>query len=287
MAVCDIPLLASEDVIMVMEVDSSPNCDKGNIQDLDEFDDLNYIDSVNDSQAIDKDKRTVVEENYDKIIAILISAMAKIRWQMQDFEKQIEVDKKLTDGCIIDLNTLLAFEQAYREFYRIYIRVMFFRIDVCTALKYLMLAKTDWDYRFFARRIYTLMYETGCSQDCLLKIVNKPLNDVKRFGNQAAFENVVKCRKELTKFMQRNQSVIYEVRKNNEAHKSEDTDKQFAAVERLSVKESRELIDEYQRYMASFFGSLTALQKSLDEYNRGARTVCGIAFPMSMTGLIR
>lgn len=251
-----------------MDSTSSPQVDFDNLG-------LNYVDSIKES---DKERsaedRQWLEEKLDQMIAILTSSMAKMRWQMQDTERQIEKEKNRPFDIILNKEEFLKFGEAFKEFYRIYIRVQFFLVDVYTAYKYMLLAKSDWDYRFFARRIYTLMYETNFAQkDSLLANVNTPMKNTRSWGDEAAFNEVAKCRKALVDFLEKNKTTIQQVRLWNEAHKSADTDKQFAAIEQLSVKESKALIDEYLGLLWNYYSSLLPYHKSLDEYNKRARQV--------------
>lgn len=236
--------------------------------------DLNYIDSIKDSVQASAEDRQTREDAYEEIITILTRALALLRWQMQDIERQIENDRNRPFENIVNKEDLLKFSEAFKEFYRIYIRVAFFMVDVFTARKYMLLAKTDWDFRFFARRIYTLMYETNFAQkDSLLANVNQPFKNTQRYGDETAFLEVVKCRKALVDFLEEHKASVQQVRLWNEAHKSADTDKQFAAIEELSVKEAMLLIEKYEDLLMDYFGSLAMYHKSLDEYNKRAREV--------------
>lgn len=47
--------------------------------------------------------------------------------------------------------------QLIADFYRINGRLILLELDVNTAFKFIFKAKTEYEYRFFARRSYTLM----------------------------------------------------------------------------------------------------------------------------------
>lgn len=254
-----------------------------NPQDLKHLE-LNFVDSIKDQfNIIDETERKKISENYDGIIRIWTSFLAALRWQIQDLERQIENERNRPLDVVLNRDEFLEFCEAFLEFYRNYVRLVFFQVDVTTAYKHLKLAETDWEYRFFARRIYTLMYETYGSDYAYLKFINPVLNSVRRYCDESAYTEVTNCQRKLRKFLQKNKTVIEYVRVKNEAHKSFRIDELFDAVENLSVKESFALIEEYKQRLDAFFRSLVMLHKSLDEYNNKARTVQMIG-PVFMTG---
>lgn len=247
--------------------------------------DLNFVDSIKDQKKDwDEGKRKRASEILDESIKIQRAFLATVRWQIRDFERQIENERQGQFYCVVNKEELLAFCEVFMEFYRNYVRLMFLRIDVTTAYKHLCLSESDWEYRFFARRLYTLMYETYGSEHAYLKDVNSLLKVVRKYVDEGVFDDATKDRKVLIGFLEKNKDAILFVRKKNEAHKSFDIDELFDAVENLSVKDSMVIIDEYRRLLDAFFESVTMLHKSLEEYNGRARTV-QLGGPLFMSGL--
>ena len=230
---------------------------------------LNYVDSIGDVSP----KGDEIEENYDEIISLLTSALAGLRWQCKDFELQIEKVRSNPFSHLVNTPELLEFETAIFGFYKNYIRLLFYMVDVMTAFKYMKLARMDWDYRFFVRRIYTLMYETSESKYDYMKSANETINAIRKYVDEETFNKVTECQCMLRKFLKGNNGVIEKVRSNNEAHKTYNVDELFATVEGLSVKDSLTLIEEYKRLLIDFFSTLCEVHFALERYNERARWV--------------
>lgn len=76
---------------------------------------------------------------------------------------------------------------------------MMFCMDVLTAYRYLIEAKTDWDYRFFARRIYTMMHEA----QQMFNHRNKWINNLKQDLDAKEFGAYYEAKKQFDKYIQK------------------------------------------------------------------------------------
>jgi len=236
--------------------------------------DLSYVDSYEEAVGkLSPEEREDVAKRYDEILSILTHLLAGLRWQKEHIEEQVEFDRVNPYVLPEEKDRLLEYGESMAEYYALFMRLVFVRLDVMTAYKYLLLAQSDWEYRFFARRIYTLMYETYGSDCSYLKLVNKSFRIVKDNGDKDLFVSVMEKRDVLLHFLESKQALLKEVRKANEAHKAFEIDRLFRAVEKLSAKESKALIDEYKDKLSDFSKALVAFHHSVEESDKGLRTV--------------
>ena len=106
-------------------------------------------------------------------------------------------------------------------------RLALFELDMNTAYKHIFKVKTEYEYRFFARRIYTLL-----------------LPKLKSVIDANCFDAYKKAHKKLCAFLATNHNELKRIRNQNEAHKTEEFDIQVKSIEDLKVSESINLIQE-------------------------------------------
>lgn len=137
---------------------------------------------------------------------------------------------------------------------------MMFCMDVLTAYRYLIEAKTDWDYRFFARRIYTLMHEA----QQMFNYRNQWINNLKEDLHNKNITEYYKAKKQFGKYIQKYDSTDFlPVRLSAEAHRGKDLNNQFQAVLSLSVARSARIIQEGVDVMIGYSEQLLALMDKM------------------------
>lgn len=114
--------------------------------------------------------------------------------------------------------------------------------DFYVAYKYLNTTCDDWEYRVFARRIYTIMHETG---NGFQKVHGESMKYLKGFIDEKDLSRFLNALSNLNKFLNRYDSVFKEVRNACEAHKDPDINRQIGAIESISIEESSKLIKDY------------------------------------------
>lgn len=232
---------------------------------------LDYVDSLADNMGkLSDDKRIEVAGMFDRLVAGYSSMLAFIRSEKESLDGQLSEDLTHGDANLINPEEVISFGEGLIEFYRNYARVILIELDVITAFKYLRLSENDWDYRFFARRLYTLMHETKIYLEKHVKR-NAVLNDLRKVGDSKLYDNVNDARDRLLEFFKNHDGSFYEVRNAGEAHKDADIYRQFRAIEDLSVKESYGLISSFFDSFNEYLNALVLFHGSLDKYNATLR----------------
>lgn len=138
-------------------------------------------------------------------------------------------------------------------------------LDLLTAYRYLLKAETDWDYRFFARRIYTLMHETqpvlGRQKDTIEELKGLLPYDFTEFD---------KARNEFFRYIQDYSSTVFKPTRNTvEAHRDESIVNQLNIVHNMSVKESGAILLKGFEALTNYSDKLmTLLDKLIMEAGR-------------------
>lgn len=153
-----------------------------------------------------------------------------LKESIDESEKQIEIwKKKQFADPVVSFYDEIELVKIIVDFYRLNGRLSLIELDVNTAFKYIFLANTDYEYRFFARRIYTIMYETskglaipmGQMYTKLLGLVED--KDIDLYKNNHG---------RLVHFLNSHADEFKEVRNANEAHKFKDFETQLESIEK-------------------------------------------------------
>lgn len=179
----------------------------------------------------------------DDMVENHLESIDLIRSAIENAEKQIGIwEKGQHDDPTADYNDEIALFEVIVEFYRLNGRLALIEMDVNTAYKHLFKAKTDYEYRFFARRIYTLMYETD-------KGLAVPTGQLyKKLETKVDSTNLDPYKREhrnLTSFLKQHVNELKYIRNFNEAHKFKEFEEQVDSIESFSVAKSIEIIEEY------------------------------------------
>ena len=203
----------------------------------------------------------------DELVENHLESIDLIRSTIEDAEKQIKVwEKEQHDKPSVNYGDEIELFKVIAEFYRLNGRLALIEMDVNTAYKHLFKAKTEYEYRFFARRIYTLMYETD-------KGLAVPTGQLyKKLEANVESKSLDLYKKEhssLTSFLKKHEEDLKYIRNFNEAHKFKEFEEQVESIENLSVAKSIEIIDEYFVLLTqlnfAFMVILGALSKKMNE----------------------
>ena len=143
---------------------------------------------------------------------------------------------------------------------------MLIELDVNTAYKHIFMVKSDYEYRFFARRIYTLMYE---SNKGLVIPIGQLMKRLEEKVDAKIFDLYKNEHSKLCDFLKKHEEELKDIRNSNEAHKFKDFEVQLESIKNLSVARSINLIQEFNVYLSNltmiFMVVLGALSKNLNE----------------------
>lgn len=228
---------------------------------------MKYIDHLKTANPInlfgwnDLRKRISAAE---KLIGLQQDSVDLVFENIQECKQQITKWQELMEQDI-EANFDVEIENfaIIRQYYELNGRYLLLNMDILVAFKYMLKAKNDWDYRFFARRSYTLMHETRVGYVGKLGGFK---NVIKDKVPENIYETYCSCIKDFNTFFQEHDQDFVNVRNLNEAHKGEDFEKQYDSICNLSVEKSSILIHGFQVYMANLYMVLNVILTNLNNY---------------------
>lgn len=213
---------------------------------------MNYIDNIGDvirHSVRNSRKKQKIIDACDSLIKIREVSIDNIRKGIKEIENQIEiwkVDGK--SGLQDDYREQIELFSTIADFFKINGRFALIELDINTAYKYLYTVKDEYEYRFFARRIYTLIYET---KKGLLLPVGKIFKQLESLVDDKCLVLYKQEHSKLTAFLNAHQDELKQVRNTNEAHKSEAFGAQVESIEKFSVARSIGIIQEYYQLLSN------------------------------------
>ncbi len=231
---------------------------------------MNFIDTIKTLQIHNISncvKRRRIIKACDETIKINLDSVDIIRKTIDDTEKAIH--NWQNDNENNKHQALIKAFQVCSNLYELSGKFFLIELDVRTAFKFLFKANTDYEYRFFVRRIYTLMYETKKGLAIPTGTIYKELALLIDNDSLADYKN---AHQKLVRFLDAHQAELKNVRNRNEAHKTEQFKIQLASIEQLSVSKSIDLIEEYSSYLyhlnSCFMNVLISLSKCINSLRK-------------------
>lgn len=225
-----------------------------------------FVDSFEDlnlhvwNKSITKRK---LSKSVDKLLASHQDMVDVISKCIEDVENQINTWEKLQiEDSTKDYKDEIEIFQLIADFYKVNGRLVMIELDVNTAYKHIFLAKSDYEYRFFARRIYTLMYE---SNKGLIVPIGQIVKRLETKVDDRVIELYKKEHRKLVKFFTENEDEFKDIRNSNEAHKFKDYDVQLKSILNLSVSKSINLIQVFNVYLANMTMVFMTVQGELSK----------------------
>ena len=200
----------------------------------------------------------------DQAIEQQVDTIDMLRCFIADTEKQIsawEEEQRKNPKAIF--HDEIEIFKVIADFFRLNGRLVLIELDINTARKYLVNAKTEYEFRFFARRIYTLLYEAKQG------LADKVSNMYKRLQNivdAKNFEVYEREKKNLHAFLNKHQAELMDVRNKNVAHKTEAFESQVESIENMSAIKSFLVIQEGGVHLYNLNCAFIVVQQSLMAY---------------------
>lgn len=228
---------------------------------------MNFVDTIgilkNNVWSDCRERRTIAK-NCDELIKSQLDGIDILRSAIEETEKQIKAwEDEQNANPKANYQNQIALFRVIEEFYKVNGRLALIEIDINTAYKYLFNAKTDYEYRFFARRIYTLLYE---ADDGLVKPVGSLVPKLKSVIDNERFELYKREHKNFNAFLLAHHDELKKIRNTNEAHKGEDFEKQVSSIEKISVARSIEVIQEGNVLLANLNAAFVVVLGGLITY---------------------
>lgn len=121
-------------------------------------------------------------------------------------------------------------------------------LDVYTSMKFLVNSHSEYDCRFFARRIFTILYET---RKGYIADLGKLLGDIKILPYIQYYDSYKEYHKRLNKFINEYEEISKKVRNTNEAHKFENFATQVESIEHVEIEKAILIINEYYNLLSN------------------------------------
>lgn len=228
---------------------------------------MKYIDELNIVKPLqllgwnDKDDRIEacekLIESQEQSVDLALEALKECNSQICRWQESMKENPLVSYGEDIENLTLI------RDFFELNGRYMLLELDFLVVFKYLVSASTDWEYRFFARRAYTLMHETRVG---FVGKLGGFKNIIKGKVSDSTFDAYMFCLKDFNRFFQQHDEEFVDVRNSNEAHKEEDFETQYKSISKVSIERSFILIQGFQTYLANLFMVMHVVFSGLSKY---------------------
>lgn len=228
---------------------------------------MKFVDSINELKLhswCDYFKKKGAIKAIDEVIKQHVDTVDMLRCFIADVEQQISVwEEEQAKNPKANFHDEIELFNVIADFFRLNGRLILIELDINTARKYLVNSKTEYEYRFFARRIYTLLYEA--KKGLADKVSNlfpklQSIVDAKNFG---VYERE---KKNLHAFLNKHQTELMDVRNKNEAHKTEAFESQVESIENMSVVKSFMIIQEGGVHLYNLNCAFMVVQQALMTY---------------------
>lgn len=193
-------------------------------------------------------------KNHENLINLIKKLIQEIEIQLDKWEHLQE------ENCKIDDNEDIKILRTLVSFLKVNGRLTLISLDISTAYKFIISSTSDYEYRFFARRIYTLLYET---RNGLIKHVGKITPLLTDIIDQQSLTIYKREHSEFSKFLNQYNEELKYIRNTNEAHKGEEFEAQVYSIEQLSVVDSFNLIQEGSILLANMNSAFSLIMASL------------------------
>ena len=121
-------------------------------------------------------------------------------------------------------------------------------LDVFTALKYLIYFNSEYECRFFARRILTIIYET---RKGYIADLGNLLGEIKELPYIQYYDSYKEIHKHFNRFYNEYEDITKKVRNTNEAHKFEDFETQVESIEQMNIEKAWDIIIVYYNFLTN------------------------------------
>ena len=121
-------------------------------------------------------------------------------------------------------------------------------LDVFTALKYLIYFNSEYECRFFERRILTIIYET---KKGYIADLGNLLGEIKELPYIQYYDSYKEIHSHLNRFYNEYEDITKTVRNTNEAHKFKDFETQVESIEQMNIEKAWDIIIVYYNFLTN------------------------------------
>lgn len=228
---------------------------------------MKFVDTISEIKRncwSDYFKKKGIAKVCDQLIEQHVETVDMLRLFIADTEKQISAwEEEQAKNTKANFHDEIDLFKVIADFFRLNGRLILIELDINTARKYLFKAKTEYEYRFFARRIYTLLYE---AKQGLADKVSNMYKGLQNIVDAKNFEVYEREKRNLHAFLDEHKAELMDVRNKNEAHKTEAFDSQVESIENMSVTKSFGIIQEAGVHLYNLSCAFMVVQQSLMAY---------------------
>lgn len=226
---------------------------------------MNYIESIKDHPLTNfwnSLPLMTLSRDCRKAICLHLTQVETLRDVVNDIEQQInEWEEWQLKDKSKDFSKNIAMFSKVKDFYEDNGKLLMIELDVTESFLHLISSKDDWEYRFFVRRIFTLMHET---RDALLSKLGSHRSQMQTLA-PTTFDQYEKSKSSIDRFLNDHGVLLKNVRNTTEAHKGEPFRDQLQCIEQLEVTSTFEMIHSFQTCMANLSTSLMILMPEISK----------------------
>lgn len=224
---------------------------------------MNYVESIKDHPLTNfwnSIPLMKLSRDCKKAISLHLKQAENLRSIVNDIDHQInEWELLQMKDNSKDYSKYIQTFSHLKDFYEDNGILLMIELDVTEAFLHLARSRDDWEYRFFARRIFTLMHET---RKALLASLGSRRPQMLALA-PTTFSQYENCKAALDRFLNDNGQLLKSVRNTTEAHKEEPFRNQLQCIEQIEVTSSFEKIYNFQVCIANLSTSLMILMPEI------------------------
>ena len=195
----------------------------------------------------------------DDLIAVISSNAERVKKLDVIYHEDITtVQKEICKKAITEYNSLSALSNKVSDIYLIL-------LDIYTYGSHMILANEEWDWRAFARHLYTILYEHSKTVNRLLneivKILKSNIDDKDEIGN------LIFAKKEFSAFINVHITFAKQIRIKVDAHFDGEVTERIDMITNLSYFNTAQL---YYDYISKMHALLKELKPLLVKLRRSA-----------------
>lgn len=215
---------------------------------------MNYINSDDDKaqwrafhkkdsdESFTKNAKTFRDE-MSNFVDYFASVLKKDEKNVEMLEK-LNHNEKYPENVREKITHVVELFKTSGDIYGWYGNVCMIALDINEYCYHIILSKDEYEWRTFARHIYTILYE---QQNTLFQQLNKYIKESKGIGGyeNPNFQNLKSLRDEFVSFINSYKDISKQVRVNTDAHFDQDFRNRLKIIEQLSYRSTIGICVDY------------------------------------------
>lgn len=246
---------------------------KNTVQDKAQWTEFHTRKSTRDLSSMKKEMHETLVSSIDAFLETLNSDKEQITL-LTDYLSKNGMSQSLLESIDLSLQKSHAEVDVTKKLANFYLLLL----DINTYEYSCLLAKDDWEWRVFARHIFTIIYEHKDAINPLLNDIFRTLKN--ELGAQYNLSGLIKSKKEFVKVINDVAEYAKSIRVNTDAHFDKDFEKRLKLIEDMSYVTVVILLKEYWIKTSTLLQEIKTAMYDLR--NDVSRSMQGIACQMKM-----